>query len=43
MKTNSVHELPEGSTDVPKHVVVKDCTFEFLIYALNLFYMRLLG
>jgi len=38
VKTNLVHELAEDSTDLPKHVLVKDYTFEFVICALPRFH-----
>jgi hypothetical protein len=37
VKKNLVPELPEDNTDVPKHVVVKDYIFEFVICALPSF------
>ena len=37
IQKNLVRELPEDSTDVPKHVVVKDYTFKFVICALPRF------
>jgi hypothetical protein len=37
IKTNLVHDLPEETKYVPKHVA-KDYTFEFVICALTLLY-----